>query len=157
MDHTCHSRVFLSETRLLALLESTSEAPHRQVAKRANRPFLIIIINLHSIAKFSSQKYVPSSFSVPPSSSRGERERRSRIPTHQRESGDGMDAAELAASTGQNSDSPQLSGFGMVGLRASQLKLPYYRSSQSSEAGLQDSSEELRGRDDDIGRCDTWL
>ena len=36
MDHTCHSRVFSSVTRLLALLESTGEAPHRQVAKRAN-------------------------------------------------------------------------------------------------------------------------
>ena len=33
MSHTCHSRVFLSAIRLLALLESTAKAPHRQVAK----------------------------------------------------------------------------------------------------------------------------
>ena len=32
-----------SITRLLALLESTAEAPHRQVTKQANRPFLIIV------------------------------------------------------------------------------------------------------------------
>ena len=42
MSHTCHSRVFSLVTRLLALLESIAEAPHRQVAKRANRPFLIV-------------------------------------------------------------------------------------------------------------------
>ena len=42
MSHTCHSRVFSSAIRLLALLESTAEAPHRQVAKRANCPFLIV-------------------------------------------------------------------------------------------------------------------
>ena len=41
MDYTCHSRVFSSVTRLFALLESTAEAPHRQVAKQANRPFLV--------------------------------------------------------------------------------------------------------------------
>ena len=70
-----------------------------------------------------------------------------------------MDASELAANERQSSDSPHLSGFGMVGLRASQLKLPYYRSSQSSETGLglQDSSEELGGRDDDIGRWGCML
>ena len=44
MDHTCNSRVFSSVTRLLALLENTAEASHWQVAKQANRPFLIIII-----------------------------------------------------------------------------------------------------------------
>ena len=37
MDHICHSPVFSSVTRLLALLESTAEAPHRQVTKWANR------------------------------------------------------------------------------------------------------------------------
>ena len=31
-----HSQVFSSVTRLLALLESTAEVPHRQVAKPAN-------------------------------------------------------------------------------------------------------------------------
>ena len=35
MSHTCYSRVFSSATRLLAMLECTTEAPHRQVAKRA--------------------------------------------------------------------------------------------------------------------------
>ena len=44
LSHTCHSRVFASVTRLLALLESTAVAPHRQVAKRANCVFLLIII-----------------------------------------------------------------------------------------------------------------
>ena len=34
VDHTCHSRVFSSVTRLLALLKSTAEAPHQQVANR---------------------------------------------------------------------------------------------------------------------------
>ena len=55
-------------------------------------------------------------------------ERRSRIPTHQRESGDGMDAAELAA----NEQKGRLS-FGQLGLRASRLKLSYYREDQEEE------------------------
>ena len=42
MSHTCHSRVFSSVTRLLTLLESTTEEPHLHVAKPANRPFLIV-------------------------------------------------------------------------------------------------------------------
>ena len=37
MDHTCHSRVFSTVTRLLALTESIAEVPNRQVAKSANR------------------------------------------------------------------------------------------------------------------------
>ena len=43
MSHACHSRVFSSVTRLLALLESTAEAPHQQVTKQVNRPFLIMV------------------------------------------------------------------------------------------------------------------
>ena len=43
MSHTCHSRVFSLVTGLLALLESTAEAPPRQVAKRVNRPLMIIV------------------------------------------------------------------------------------------------------------------
>ena len=46
MEHTCHSRVFSSVARLLALLEGTTEAPHWQVAKRANHPFLMILLSL---------------------------------------------------------------------------------------------------------------
>ena len=37
MDHTCHSRVFSTVTRLLTLTESITEVPNRQVAKSANR------------------------------------------------------------------------------------------------------------------------
>ena len=37
MDHTCHSRVFSTVTRLLTLTESIAEVPNRQVAKSANR------------------------------------------------------------------------------------------------------------------------
>ena len=37
MDHTCHSRVFSTVTRLLTLTESIAEVPYRQVAKSANR------------------------------------------------------------------------------------------------------------------------
>ena len=37
MDHTCHSRVFSTVTRLLTLTESIAEVPNRQVAKMANR------------------------------------------------------------------------------------------------------------------------
>ena len=80
-------------------------------------------------------------FYVPPP--RGEKvggERRSRIPTHQRESGDGMDAAELAASE-QNG---QLN-FGQLGLRASRLKLPYYRENQEDEEGDNSAEEEGDG------------
>ena len=39
MDHTCHSQVFSTVTILLALLESTAEASHQQLAKRTNRSF----------------------------------------------------------------------------------------------------------------------
>ena len=37
MDHTCHSQVFSTVTRLLTLTESIAEVPNRQVAKSANR------------------------------------------------------------------------------------------------------------------------
>ena len=60
MDHTGHSRVFSSVTRLLALLESIAKVPHQQVAKRANRPnrpFLIIIVSSASIG--ARGKYMP--------------------------------------------------------------------------------------------------
>ena len=36
MDHTCHSRVFSTVTRLLTLTESIAEVPNRQVAKLVN-------------------------------------------------------------------------------------------------------------------------
>ena len=36
MDHTCHSQVFSSVTRLLTLTESITEVPNRKVAKPAN-------------------------------------------------------------------------------------------------------------------------
>ena len=39
MSHTCHSPVFSSVTRLLAVSESIAEVPHRQVAKWANHFF----------------------------------------------------------------------------------------------------------------------
>ena len=80
-------------------------------------------------------------FYVPPP--RGEKvggERRSRIPTHQRESGDGMDAAELAASEQKGQVN-----FGQLGLRASRLKLPYYRESQEDEEGGDSGEEEGDG------------
>ena len=50
MSHTCHSRVFSTVTRLLALLESTAKAPHWQAAKRANGPFLHFYMILLSLA-----------------------------------------------------------------------------------------------------------
>ena len=37
MSHTSHSRVFLSTTRLLALIETITGVPKRQFAKRPNR------------------------------------------------------------------------------------------------------------------------
>ena len=52
MSQTCHSRVFSSVTRLLALLESTAEAPHRQVAKQANCPFLLIMVSLARLPRY---------------------------------------------------------------------------------------------------------
>lgn len=73
---------------------------------------------------------------------RGEKllsERRSRIPTHPRESGDGMDAAELAASEKKGKLS-----FQQLGLQASQIRLPY----------LKEGKEEA---DDEGGRWDTML
>ena len=39
--YTCHSRVFSTVTRLLTLTESIAEVPNRQVAKLANRSFLL--------------------------------------------------------------------------------------------------------------------
>ena len=38
MSHTCHSQVFSSEAKLLTLLESIAEVPHRKVTKRAHVP-----------------------------------------------------------------------------------------------------------------------
>ena len=46
MSHTCLSPVFLSIIRLLVVSESIAEVPHRQVAKRPNRLFLILILIL---------------------------------------------------------------------------------------------------------------
>ena len=37
MDHTCHSRVFSTVTRLFTLTQSIAEVPNRQVAKPPNR------------------------------------------------------------------------------------------------------------------------
>ena len=42
LSHTSHSRVFSSAARLLALLKSTAEVPHRQVAKSST--YLLYII-----------------------------------------------------------------------------------------------------------------
>ena len=59
MSHTCYSRVFSSPTRLLAMLESTTEAPHLQVAKQGNHPFLIIVIITphHSIVGYGGRQW----------------------------------------------------------------------------------------------------
>lgn len=51
-----------------------------------------------------------------------------------------MDAAELAASEQKG----QLN-FGQLGLRASRLKLPYYRESQDEEEGDSSAEEEEGG------------
>ena len=51
VDHTCHSRVFSTVTRLLTLTESIAEVPNRQVAKPANRfqlSFLLSFFRDHS-------------------------------------------------------------------------------------------------------------
>lgn len=67
--------------------------------------------------------------------SRTEKERRSRIPTHARESGDGMDADQLAQTENEMS-------FGKLGMRASNLQLNYAGVTESGE----DADDEGMGR-----------
>ena len=45
--------MFSSVTRLLALPKSTVEAPHRQFAKRANRPFPVSSSSLARLPRYS--------------------------------------------------------------------------------------------------------
>ena len=55
VDHTCHSRVFSTVTRLLVLTESIADVPNRRVAKLANHSTACFCISVLTIITYLYQ------------------------------------------------------------------------------------------------------